>query len=238
MLKKNLIILLLIPFLIALLGVITINTTFSFIDNDIIGIEWNYTEFEDFKVQDGLYPLTAQGINEKDYPAGAGNGLVWTVRNEDPTDTNVYAEIVKQGNQYYLKALGNGTVIITCSNEKGNVFKSMRAAVYTTGAIVVNNVNKASLNNIDPTFYLGQYDLIDNNKQLSEIDLNVKVVPSNFQESLYVAETSSNIEFDLATGIVKNNTTGKEYTCNKFPTEIQNLVNAGGLINYTKEKLK
>ena len=45
------------------------------------------------------------------------------------------------------------------------------------------------------------------------------------------------IEFNLSTGIVKNTTTGKEYTCDKFPTEIQNLVNAGGLINYTKEKL-
>lgn len=45
------------------------------------------------------------------------------------------------------------------------------------------------------------------------------------------------IEFDLTQGIVKNITTGKEYKCNKFPTEIQNLVNAGGLINYTKEKL-
>ena len=33
--KKNLIILLLIPFLIALLGVVTLNTTFNFIDNDI-----------------------------------------------------------------------------------------------------------------------------------------------------------------------------------------------------------
>ena len=46
-----------------------------------------------------------------------------------------------------------------------------------------------------------------------------------------------NLSFDLSTGVVKNNTTGKEYVCSKFPTEIQNLVNAGGLINYTKEKL-
>ena len=45
------------------------------------------------------------------------------------------------------------------------------------------------------------------------------------------------LSFDLSTGVVKNLTTGKEYLCNKFPTEIQNLVNAGGLINYTKEKL-
>ncbi len=52
-------------------------------------------------------------------------------------------------------------------------------------------------------------------------------------------ETNRNdeIEFDLSTGYVKNLTTGKEYQCNKFPEEIQKLVNSGGLINYTKEKL-
>lgn len=52
-------------------------------------------------------------------------------------------------------------------------------------------------------------------------------------------ETSKDdiIEYNLATGVVKNITTGKEYTCNKFPTEIQNLINEGGLINYTRKKL-
>lgn len=52
-------------------------------------------------------------------------------------------------------------------------------------------------------------------------------------------ETSKDdiIEYNLATGVVKNITTGKEYTCNKFPAEIQNLINEGGLINYTRKKL-
>ncbi len=45
------------------------------------------------------------------------------------------------------------------------------------------------------------------------------------------------IEFDLSKGIIKNLTTEKEYSCTKFPKEIQALVNAGGLINYTKNKL-
>lgn len=45
------------------------------------------------------------------------------------------------------------------------------------------------------------------------------------------------IEFDLSNGIVKNLTTGKNYECTKFPEEIQKLVNSGGLINYTREKL-
>lgn len=50
MTKKNLIILLLIPFLIALLGVVTINTTFHFIDNDIIAIQWDYDDTEAFQL--------------------------------------------------------------------------------------------------------------------------------------------------------------------------------------------
>ena len=52
-------------------------------------------------------------------------------------------------------------------------------------------------------------------------------------------ETSKDdvLEFDLTNGVVKNITTGKEYECVKFPDEIQKLINSGGLINYTKEKL-
>ncbi len=45
------------------------------------------------------------------------------------------------------------------------------------------------------------------------------------------------LEFDLASGEIKNITKNKSYTCAKFPKEIQNLINSGGLINYTREKL-
>ena len=45
------------------------------------------------------------------------------------------------------------------------------------------------------------------------------------------------VEVDLANGVIKNLTTGKEYQCAKFPKEIQNLINEGGLINYTAKKL-
>ena len=45
------------------------------------------------------------------------------------------------------------------------------------------------------------------------------------------------VEVNLEEGTIKNITTGKEYTCNKFPAEIQNLINEGGLVNYTAKKL-
>ncbi|MCD7780701.1 MAG: 3-isopropylmalate dehydratase small subunit [Candidatus Gastranaerophilales bacterium] len=45
------------------------------------------------------------------------------------------------------------------------------------------------------------------------------------------------LKYDLSSGIVKNTNSGKEYVCNKFPPEIQELIKTGGLINYTREKL-
>lgn len=46
------------------------------------------------------------------------------------------------------------------------------------------------------------------------------------------------LELDLDKGIIKNLTNGKEYTCSKFPAEIQELISVGGLVNYTKKKME
>lgn len=46
-----------------------------------------------------------------------------------------------------------------------------------------------------------------------------------------------NIEVDLENGIVKNLTTGKEYQTPKYSGSIQKLIEVGGLVNYTKDKL-
>ncbi len=45
------------------------------------------------------------------------------------------------------------------------------------------------------------------------------------------------IEIDIKNGEVKNLTRGKTYKISPFPEEIQELISAGGLINYTKQKL-
>lgn len=45
------------------------------------------------------------------------------------------------------------------------------------------------------------------------------------------------LEVNLTSGIIKNLSTNKEYQCNKFPPGIQNMIDQGGLINYTKHKL-
>ncbi|MBE7705676.1 MAG: 3-isopropylmalate dehydratase small subunit [Cyanobacteria bacterium SIG30] len=45
------------------------------------------------------------------------------------------------------------------------------------------------------------------------------------------------IELDTENGIIKNLTTKKEYSCPPFNKEIQELIDIGGLVNYTKKKL-
>ena len=51
------------------------------------------------------------------------------------------------------------------------------------------------------------------------------------------ADKNDKIYVDLSQGIVKNLTKNKEYICEKFPQEIQDLIQQGGLVNYTKKKL-
>ncbi len=198
MAKKNLIILLLIPFLIALLGVVTISTTFSFIDNDILGITWDYNETEAFKLSNSLYPLNATGINEKNYPAGKGNGLVWNLRNSDSNDLETHAEIIKNGSKYYLKTISSGSIIITCQNEKGNVFKSMVGIIYAEGAVLINNKNKASQSNIDNTIYFGEFDINSNNNlEMAVFYFDCNVVPSNNKDNIMLYDKTDNINVDL-----------------------------------------
>lgn len=45
------------------------------------------------------------------------------------------------------------------------------------------------------------------------------------------------LQLDLDNGVIKNLTTGKEYSCSSYPPEIQELINAGGLVKYTAKKM-
>lgn len=204
--KKNLIILLLIPFLIALLGVVTINTTHQFVDNDIVGIKWNYEDVEVFQ-KDKEYLLVAEGINEKNYPAGKGNNLVWSVNDDS------FGEIVIRNSLYYFIPKQTGECIITCSNEKGNIFKSMTVMIYELGTsvIIVQDTNKSSQNNIDPQTYYGEYDFKNNELVNATFDISVKVVPENKGSELFVEETSENVIVDLENKKVTITGSGEAY---------------------------
>ena len=64
--KKNLVVLLIMPFAISILSFTAINMTFNLIDNDILDIDWNYNDNEAFALINDAYahPLKATAIND------------------------------------------------------------------------------------------------------------------------------------------------------------------------------
>ena len=46
------------------------------------------------------------------------------------------------------------------------------------------------------------------------------------------------LELDIDAGVIKNKTKNKSYTFAPYPKEIQKLIESGGLVEYTKQKLK
>lgn len=208
--KKNLIILLLIPFVITLVGVITINTTFNFIENDMIGIDWSYDEIEGIKLEDKLHKLVASPIYEQGYPPLKEEALVWSVYDSDNHEENKYAKIVNEDDNWYLQPLQIGEVKVTCSNKKGNIFKTMTVIIFKEGAIVVQSKIKASQNNIDPNIYYGEYDFDNNlNKQKATFEFEVKTIGDlQINDLQYVNNTPDIIEIDEVNKIVKIKTSG------------------------------
>lgn len=203
--KKNLIILLLIPFVITLVGVITINTTFNFIENDMIGIDWSYDEIEGIKLEDKLHKLVASPIYEQGYPPLKEEALVWSVYDSDNHEENKYAKIVNEDDNWYLQPLQIGEVKVTCSNKKGNIFKTMTIIIFKEGAIVVQSKIKASQNNIDPNIYYGEYDFDNNlNKQKATFEFEVKTIGDlQINDLQYVNNTPDIIEIDEVKKVVK-----------------------------------
>ena len=206
--KKNLIILLIFPFLISVFCIVTVNTTYNMVDVDISHIDWNYNDIEGFKVSDSLYELRASGVNQRHYKVSGDSSLVWSVVNKDPTDPDPCAEIVVEGGRSYLKALRTGEVIVTCSNVKGNVYRQMTAIMYTSSLIMMYPTVGSSQTNIDSTVYYGEYDHSYGTPAV--IDMTLVAVPSSMRGELIV-ETSDNVSFDLATGALSIHGTGDAY---------------------------
>ena len=195
--KKNLLILLLIPFLIPLIGIVTINSTFNLVENDIIAIKWDYKEIEAFKISDTAYALVAEGLNPKNSAVADGNDLVWTAENKNSDDTEPHAEIVSSDNGYYLKAISAGEVVVTCCNQKGNVFKKMTVIIYENSVIIVQPTVASSQSNIDNTIYYGLYDLNGTTKEKAVIDLDITIIPASMENQVEIKSATSNLQIDL-----------------------------------------
>ena len=209
--KKNLIILLIIPFLISLLGIITINISINTFYGDITSIKWDYDDVEAFKLSNQKYKLNATAYNASNAPLDNGNSLIWRCENVDESIEEPVAEIVFENENYYLKTHTTGEVTIMCSNLKGNIFRKMNAIIYDTGVIIINPVISSSQNNIDDDIYYGQYDLVNGEKQPANFDVKIRCIPNEISNSLIVFDKSDNIEINPNNGKVTIKTNGDAY---------------------------
>ena len=210
--KKNLVVLLIMPFAISILSFTAINMTFNLIDNDILDIEWAYNDNESFALLNDQYAhkLNAIAINDRNYPTA--QSLVWHVYNADENDASNHAEIVTRGNESYLHTLSVGNVVITVSNDKGNVQKKMNAIIYSGNVIVFNTKAKGSQNNIDSTAYYGEYDINQQgSKSLSSFEYVVTSQCMNNDAKAVLVDNSNNVEVDEAKTLVKFKSYGDAY---------------------------
>ncbi len=196
--RRNLIILLIMPFVIALLGMSVITMSLNFVDNDILGIIWNYSDTEGFKVGSQTR-LEAYGVNDKNYPV-TNTTIYWSVENIDLEEES-HASIV---NTNYLYALTEGTVRITATNDKGNVYRSFTGLIYEGSALIVNPEITGSGTNVDSTRYFGQYDLVDNQKVNATIPFKISAYGSISEDSIYVdnpldIRTYASVDFETNT---------------------------------------
>ena len=190
--KKNLAIILILPFLISLLGVITVNVAFKTFNHDISAIEWSYEDVEVFKLEEGAkYQLNATPVNTSKYPLAEGNELVWSIEDE------TVAQIQEDNGKYYLIPKTEGETTITCSNQKGNVSRRMTGIVYDKGVIVAMTKLQSSQNNIDRSIYYGTHDLVDGKKQQATVQFTIRCIPAAMQSSLTIANITDNITFDI-----------------------------------------
>ena len=208
--KKNLIILLLIPFIISLLGVITINTAFTAFFSDIDYIEWTYSDVEAFKINSS-FQLIAKGVSTSGNTLAEGNNLVWEVKNKDTSIEVPIAEVYKDGGLFFLKTNETeGEVVITCRNEKGTVSRSLSAVIYDKGVIIVSSSVSSSQNNIDQDIYYGtlDYDTALAKTVAANFDLTVVCYPKSLYTGLEILETSSNVTAKF----VNTNTVNVKFT--------------------------
>lgn len=211
--KKNLAILLIIPFLVALFGIVTINTAFNIIDNDVIRIVWNYRDNELFEVNRNDIRLEATGVvADSRYPASAGNRLFWEVVNTDGVK-DPHARTWTDGNDaWFLETLSEGAVRITCTTEKGNVTPlSMNGIIYSGSAFVVNTKVGGSGQTVDDTLYYGQYDLNTTTRQKQNATIEFDLTASSDEilngVTVDTANTTNNLSVNLDDNVISINGT-------------------------------
>ena len=185
--KKNLIVLLIIPFLISALTIVTVNVSYNLIDVDISHIQWDFEDIEAFQIGEDKVILSAEGVNNRNHKVGKGNELVWFVKNKNAEDPDPCASIEKVGSAFYLTTLKVGEVIVTCANTKGNVSRSFTAILYKDGAVYLTpTLGQSKYDKVDETNYFGEFDLVNGKKESASFAMQLVAIPASVLETVSI----------------------------------------------------
>lgn len=197
--KKTLLLILVVPFVIALLGFTNVLIIKNFVEVDISDIKRRYNDQEGFKIRDEGYLLEAEGVVPDGVKVSEGNDLIRYLA--DPT-TSV-ASINESNGNYYLEAKEEGETVITCSNKKQTKSKSFNAVIYKNGAIIVNPIPKGSGYSVTGIRNFGEYDLDDNNKKVSSnINFDIQMLSDDVSDDYKVVDYSKE-QIDITTHPLK-----------------------------------
>lgn len=214
--KKTLVILLIIPFVIALLTFVSVVALTNNVGIDP-RIVWNYRENEGFKTE-GEYKLEASlEYDPTQFLKPGSDTLVWELKGE--SNPNV-CEIEKKDDGYYLKTgteIGETTIV--CRTENKRVSLSMNAYIYKNGLVLINPINQSSGTQIDPTRYYGEYDITYSDdltesslvKNKAKIALDVEVYSDSGTPDYIVSSISDNISYDKVSSTITINKSGEAH---------------------------
>ncbi len=197
--KKTLIILLVIPFIIAILSFVSVAILDNTVLTDISDILWNYEEYEGFQISTTeRYRLEATPVAGANVKLANGNELTWRVDKINESDPE-FATVEDENGIFYLKALAEGECKVICSNVRGTKSKYFYAEIYKDGAIVLNTTPASSSESVTGNRCYGEYDIKYSNaaygaetlKEKAKFTINVKVLGSD--GDYYIAGKSDNI---------------------------------------------
>lgn len=213
--KKTLVILLIIPFVIALLTFVSVIALTNNVGIDA-NVVWNYRPNEGFKVNSEYKLEASLEYDHTQLLKPGSDELIWEASSEDPD----LVEIEERDDGFYLiTGSKTGKTNITCSTVNRRSFLTMTAHIYDKGLVLINSVNQWSGNQIDPTRYYGEYDITYSDdlsssslkKTNAKIPLDIVVFSDSGDDSYVVLEKSNNISFDETSNTITVNSEGESY---------------------------
>lgn len=204
--RKAILLLLFLPFVIALFAFVTSTVIIRSVERDITDIQWSYVSagVNPFALSQKKVLLEATPVYDQKYPLSNGNDLLWSC--SDPDDVNKASDIAhlqKEEEGTYLVFDDEGTCRITCSNSKGNVTKYFLARIVGDGgAIIINPTIPFSSQSLSGTYHVGLYDTTQAYEQKrpdSQFQFDLEIFgTTSFDEDEIRYEATENIEVDMA----------------------------------------